>query len=278
MKNKSIQYLILTTLAMIPVCLFSQDQIAFRVIYKPDMIYDLLSESTMSMKINEKSAEALKKELDEEQIASFNKNAIRKSTTKIITGHQDLDGKFPMTVMENNDMEGLYEMFSGSMTYTGRMNASGIESIDSISSENGYIPSLQNINLESLKQFSLEKFPERIMAVGDSFEILPTINLPGFSDFREMNARSVFILERIDQNKAYFKSIETYQMSFPRDENNKINYSGNGTGLYVYDTDQNHFIESSANQNFIGNITFQAKSIMMEIIINHKSNIEIHPN
>ncbi|HAQ38774.1 MAG TPA: hypothetical protein DCQ58_09735, partial [Saprospirales bacterium] len=201
-----------------------------------------------------------------------------KSTAKIITGHQDQDGKFPMTVMEINEMEGLYEMLSDSMTYTGWMNTYGIESIDSISSENGYTQSVQNINKESLKQFSLEEFPERIMAVGDSFEIKPSINLPGFSNFREMNARSVFILERIDQNKAYFKSIETYQMSFFQDENNKINYSGQGTGLYVYDIDQNHFIDSSANQNFIGNITFQAKSIMMEIIINHKSNIEIHPN
>lgn len=244
----------------------------FKIHFKPQTNYkqSMLSESEYEL-----NYEGSQEILETLKSSGIKNPTITKNTTLVEsvlkTGKTNSEGNFPVTIeyLKTLDNNGNTIIPSGTIIY-GKGSTSSLPKLDSIVAK-GVDEMLKNSIFQTAQSsFAQIALPEKKLKIGESFSQENPINIPVGALNIDMLITTIYKLQSITANKAYFDINQAYTARVTSENLNNITASGMGTGKLIYDIPNNYTSENTIDLDLL----FDLKQGELSIKLKSKSKIK----
>lgn len=249
--NKKMNKLLLILLSIFSFQTFSQETVHFNMHYKPDTKY--IAETIMSMEATtiHSGSDAYMNYFREAGIDSISKvNELTKAKLELRVMSKDNRGIKPVEMkyisLETNGVE---NDFVSGLRAEGTIQGADLPVLHTIKDSNFDSDFDREFLLMMNQMFEQIKFPNVVLAVGESYEDSVPFAIPIGNLEMNIEINSKYLLKEIKDNRAFFELIQFGDIVFT--ESGK-NYTGvfNGSGYVYYDLEFEFMDESQLDLSY----------------------------
>jgi hypothetical protein len=273
-------------LSLLAVSVKAQQPILFKIKYLPNHIYKM----SMNMETNMEMAMPTGGGAKSNQAAApgtFNQAATSTIQSITNTGAAKADHTFPIKMqivsmitkakmngvesnLQNTKSPLVGQVINGQCDADGKMHMDAVKGTDPKAATNARIIGMMNQMQGQIK------FPEKSLAVGESFTQDTPISMPASGINMQVKAKTTYKLTAVKGNLAYFDT--KVAMTFGADAaktGKTMAGGGNGTGKMVYNIAENNFIsmDNAMDMKYNMDMMGQAMAVKMKMIIAMKYDI-----
>src|SRR6218665_3638061 len=226
----------------------AQDEVLFKLQYKPEMIYTQTLEQVTGSVIRYKASNELLEKLKEKGIENPTVNTKKTKTQSVIKTGKATEGRFKFTMefVQSENSEASGETPEKTMLY-GEGTTTGMPKIDSMSSSKEVTDEYKKAYIQTIQStFSQITFPEKKMKPGQKFSVETPLSLPVAGMTIDMVITTNYKLVKIANGQANFDIKQTCTMKTTVAEYN-ITATGGGNGKLVYDLASDYYTAYTMN-------------------------------
>jgi mRNA-degrading endonuclease toxin of MazEF toxin-antitoxin module len=263
----------LLALSLLAVSVKAQQPILFKIKYLPKHVYKMNMDMNMSMEMT------MPTDGTKTPAKTFKQTATNTVQTMVTTGAPLADHTFPLKMqitgmatkakMNGNEIKipdtknvMVGQLITGKCDADGKLHVDQVKAMDSKDAIKKGIADMIN------KMQGQIKFPERSLAVGESFTQDTPINMPAAGMNMDMNAKTTYKLTAVKGNLAYFDTKLT--MTLGLDDAKKgstMTGGGAGTGKMVYNIAENNFNSMTNNMDMRYSMNMSGKPMAVKMKI-----------
>ena len=222
-----------------------QKQIDFKVLLKPETIYDRTNAQTIETETTYRGSQDFLERLKAMGVSNPSKKS--KSTRvemTLSTGKLNSDNHFPliMKIVDISDTATKRYLPIGTSLY-GNCTIGNMPVLDSIGI-NGTDSEIKSMMLKAMQNlFSQISFPEKVLQIGDTFSKALPFTMPIAGRTLNMDIITVYQLSSINGNIATLDITQNYTMkgTSETDTTYITTGSGDGKGQILYDINNNYY-------------------------------------
>lgn len=255
---------------MLSFTLSAQEKITFVTGYSPNTIYEQNISNIIQTEMLFSGNPEIIEYIEAEQGNPTINEERQLQVLTIVTGSEASTGFFPF-FMEFMGMQN--ELIPDGTRIYGRLKFPAIFDFDSVSGtqldheqQRFFLQGMQDL----IRQFP---FPNRALAIGDTFSEITPIEMPMGEMAVKMNILTLYKLQRIENGEAVFSIKQELQASMNMTDLDEedIDMTGTGLGIMHYDM-ENKFITYN-EMSFIMNFSFDVKETDVNIEVKQSTSI-----
>jgi len=240
---------LLLLLTFLSTAAWAQDEVDFRVQFKPDRKYSQIVSQTNEMRTSYTAPKMYMEKLKEKGLLG---NKVKKTgstmTSVVKTGSLGDSARFPLTI-EFTHVSGDRAKYipDGTMLY-GSATAGTMPSLDSVTGTS-FDEKNQKLFLKTIQSvFSQISYPARKVKLGESFSREIPLSIPIGEMKMDMIITTTYKLTKIKNGVAHFDISQVYSMAATITKY-KVTATGKGKGFVDYDIANNFYLHYSVNSS-----------------------------
>lgn len=221
---------------------FAQDELTFKIIYKPSTKYNLTTKQTTHTEATYSGSDEFLEKLKEKGVQNPTITKVGATVeSEFNTGKLNGSGTFPVTMVfirtSNNDNN--TQIPDGTTIY-GTGTTTDLPTFDSVASATLSDEFKEGLLLTMKSLFSQVSLPEKKLKVGESFSQETPLSIPIGASKLEMVVLTGYRLVSINNGVGNFDIVQTYTLKTTIGEQ-PINATGKGKGSLQYDISNNFY-------------------------------------
>lgn len=225
----------------------AQDEVLFKLQYKPEMVYTQTMEQTTGSVIKYKASKELLAKLKAKGVENPTIDTKKSKKKTIITTGKATEGQFPFMMqfaqIEGGDGKNAEE----NIVLYGKGTTTGLPKIDSISSSKELTEEYKKTFIQAIQStFSQISFPEKKMKPGQKISVETPLSIAVAGVTIDMTINTTYKLLKIANGEAIFDTKQTCTMKTSLAEYD-ITASGGGNGKLIYDIAAGYFTTYTMN-------------------------------
>lgn len=277
---------ILLALLIVSGAASAQKAVPFKIKLLPKHTYKMTNNMDMDMKMKLPDSLAKVANMPPDGM-NFKMKMFQGLNTK--TGAKEADGSFPYEMKYdsvyakasmNNMEQPMPSSIKTDVLIKGKCSADGKMHIDTMASTD---PQTQKAAKEMINKLMDQiKFPDKAMAVGESFTQDVPFNMPLMGQNSEMNMKCTYKLTAVKGNQAFFDMAMKMNMDIANlkaaDSGMSLKGDGQGLGKMVYLIDKNYAVSQNGDFDMHMDMLMSTMNMHMDMKVKYDTAVAISAN